>query len=342
MANYSKCTNCGGEEYFNPETGILVCDRCGSTFPVKEGAGSFVRRNYDSSYSLNGNRNEVVRYSCMTCGAKSVVGTDGEVKKCASCGNTTLKKEKSTTIVPDGIIPFAVSRRKAAEIFRNWAGTRKFAPSDLKQMAKLEKISGLYTPVWNFNFTSIFRYNGTAIKIKTDSDGNQDVREIDLDKVKETRHSNILISASTRITNDFLEGMGDYDFNKVRPYSTDFLLGFAGIDTDVDIHNIYSDMTNDIAKENKRKMKIRLAKEYDNIDEVTYTTRFRDVSFNYTHVPVWANHYSYKGKEYHCYINGQTGKATGRAPKSILKIGGLILGILAGIGAVVGLIISLL
>lgn len=342
MANYSRCANCGGELLFNPETAMLVCDRCGSTFQVKEGNSSFVRRAYTSSYSPAENQNETVKYTCRTCGAKSVVGTDGEVKRCSSCGNTTLNKEKSMTVVPDGIIPFSVSRRRAGEIFRNWVGSRKFAPSDLKQMAKLEKISGLYTPVWNFNFTSIFKYSGTAIKIKTDSNGNQDIREIDLDKTKETRHANVLVSGSTRITDDFLEGMGEYDFNKAKPYSTDYLLGFAGIDTDIDIHEIYANMTNDIAKENKRRTKNNLQKEYDNIDEVSYSTRFRDVSFNYVHIPVWANHYTYKGKEYHCYINGQTGKATGKAPKSVLKIGGLVLGILAGIGAVIGIIISLL
>lgn len=342
MSGFSTCANCGGELVFNPESSMLVCDRCASTFPVKDGKNEFVRRVYSSSYSPNENRNEVIKYVCETCGAKSVVGTSGEVKRCASCGNTTLRKEKSMTIVPDGIIPFSISRKKAGEIFRSWVGTRKFAPSDLKEMARLEKISGLYTPVWNFNFTDVFRYNGTAIKIKTDSDGNQDIREIDLDKVKETRHSNVLFSGSTRISNEFLEGMGDYDFNKARPYSTDYLLGFAGIDTDEDIHNIYAEMTNQISKDNKRKMKIRLQKEYDRIDEVNFSTRFKDVAFNYAHVPVWANHYSYKGKEYHCFINGQTGKATGKAPKSILKIGGLVLGILAGIGAVVGIIISLL
>lgn len=342
MADYSKCDNCGGEEVYNPETGMLVCERCGSTFPVKESQTATVRRMYSTAYTPNDNKNVVIKYTCSTCGAKSVVGTDGEVKRCASCGNTTLTKERASTIVPDGIIPFSISRTKAAGIFRSWVGSRKFAPSDLKQMAKLEKISGLYTPVWNFNFTSTFKYSGTGIKIKTDSDGNQEVRTIDLDRVKETRHSNVLRSSSTRIDNEFLEEMGDYDFNKVRPYSTDYLLGFAGIDTDVDIHNVYAEMTETIERENKRKLKRKLEDEYDRVDGLSCITRFRDVAFNYTYVPVWANHYTYKGKEYHCYINGQTGKATGKAPKSFLKIGGLVLGILAGIGAVIGIIISLL
>ena len=342
MSELSKCMNCGGEEIYNPETGLLLCERCGSAFPVQENQSGQIRRMYTTSYSPNENKNVSIKYSCSTCGAKSVVGTNGEVKRCASCGNTTLTKEMSSTIVPDGIIPFSISRSKAAEIFRSWVGSRKFAPSDLKQMARLEKLSGLYTPVWNFNFTSVFKYTGTGIKIKTDSDGNQETRTIDLNKVKETRFSNILCTSSTKIDNEFLEDMGDYDFNSIKPYSTDYLLGFAGIDTDIDIHDVYADMTNTIDKENRRKLKKKLDDEYDRVDGLSSITRFKDVAFNYTYVPVWANHYTYKGKRYHCYINGQTGKATGKAPKSFLKIGGLVLGILAGIGALVGILISVL
>ena len=57
---------------------------------------------------------------------------------------------------------------------------------------------------------------------------------------------------------------------------------------------------------------------------------------------MWANHYSYKGREYHCYINGQTGEATGKAPKSFGKIAGTVLGILGGIGLAVLIIASIL
>ena len=139
MSEYSKCLNCGGEEVYEPEKAMVVCERCGSTFAVKEGVSDNLRRSYSSTYSPDANKNVVVKYTCSTCGAQSVVGRDSEVKRCASCGNTTLTKEKGTTIVPDGIIPFSVSRNKAASIFRTWVGSRKFAPNDLKKLYEITR-----------------------------------------------------------------------------------------------------------------------------------------------------------------------------------------------------------
>lgn len=339
MSELSRCPNCRGEQVFNPDKGFLVCERCGSSFPVKETEGKIIRREYSPTFVPQTNTKLDVKYTCTTCGAKSVVGSDEEQRRCASCGNLSLTKQKAPSVVPDGIIPFSISRNKAAEIFRKWVGSRKFAPNDLKQMARLEKITGLYTPIWNFSYKTTVKYSATGIKIKTDDDGDRVVREYPIEKVKEFDKQNQIYSGSKRISNTFLNGLGDYEFSNIRPYSSDYLLGFAGIDTDIDIHTTYNGMIKDVIKSNEFKYKHDLENEYDQVDNFVCATKFRNVIFNYTYVPVWANHYTYKGKEYHCYINGQTGQAAGSAPKSALKILGLIGGILAGVVAL-GLIIA--
>ena len=166
-------------------------------------------------------------------------------------------------------------------------------------MAKLEKISGLYTPIWNFNFTATCMYNAIGVKKYTDSDGNEEFRDYPINKVKDQQYQNKIISASSRISDNFIEGLGTYDFNKLRPYSTDYLLGFVGVDTDLDIHSIYNNMTGKIASSNERKALNNLEADYYRVDNFNCRTRFRNVTFNYSYVPVWANHYTYKGKEYH-------------------------------------------
>ena len=138
-----RCANCTGELFYNAEVDMLECERCSSKFPIVEKKTENIKRKYDPSYSILANQDEVVDYKCATCGTKLLVGSDNEVRRCSSCGNTTLMRERSNIVKPDGIIPFSISKRKAAEIFRKWVGERKFAPKDLKYMAKLEKISGI-------------------------------------------------------------------------------------------------------------------------------------------------------------------------------------------------------
>lgn len=342
MANLSRCKNCDGEKLFDPAKGMLVCERCGSTYAVKETGDDPVRREYAPSYIPEENKNILNKYECSSCGAKIVVGTNNEVKRCSSCGNTTLVKIKGSTVAPDGIIPFKISRNQACEIFSKWVGSRKFAPSDLKQMAKLQKISGLYSPVWNMHYVETTKYSATAGKFINTSNGQQETREYEIDKIDEKKISNELHTANSRISDGFIEGLGEYDFSKTRPYSTDYLLGFAGIDTDIDVHRVYDEILEEASQDNKRKIESRLSDNYDFYDNLSCVTRLRNVYFNYTYVPIWANHYTYKGKKYHCYINGQTGKATGKAPKSILKVGGLILGVLSAIAVGVILLFKII
>ena len=54
--------------------------------------------------------------------------------------------------------------------------------------------------------------------------------------------------------------------------------------------------------------------------------------YNYLYVPIWSFDYKYKDKSYNCFINGVSGKVSGKSPKSGVKIFFTVLAILAGIG----------
>lgn len=339
MAN-SKCINCGGELVFKPETGKVYCEMCGASFDVNEGTTNPVVRPYSPSFVPEQNVTETV-YQCTFCGAKCIVAKGEERKRCASCGNTTLQRVSSNTTAPDGIIPFSITKTQAAEIFSRWVGSRKFAPNDLKLMARSKKLIGMYTPVWNFNYNAIWHFEGMGIKKHSDSDGATYYRHIPVKNIEDQPHRNELYSANNRIGTEFIQDLGNYDFTKIKPYSTDYLLGFSGLETTLSVHDVYNNMVADITETNERHAKERLDAEYDRVEDFFCRTTFRNVTFSYTYVPIWANHYLYKGKEYHCYINGQTGKATGKSPKSAWKIGSLVLGILAGVAALVLLIAKL-
>lgn len=342
MSKNSKCKNCTGGLFFNADKNMLECSWCGSQFPVKEKKNSQIRRAYTSSYSPIENQDVELGYKCSTCGTKLMAGTEDELTRCTSCGNSTLVREKSILKIPDGIIPFEISRSKAAEIFNKWVGKRKFAPSDLKQLAKLEKISGIYTPVWNFSYSWAFKYSAVGVKKFLDDYDREVRREYFIQKVVEDNCDNDIYAANSRMNNEMGVQFHDYNFEKVRPYSSQYLYGYTGFDTDLDIHKIYNQLEVNIKNSVEQKVKNELEEDYDFIEDFTSIVKLRNTNFSYAFVPVWANHYTYKGKEYHCYINGQTGSASGSSPKSAGKILGTIFGVLGGIGALILLISSLL
>lgn len=335
MAKITKCNNCGSDLAFDPEKNMLVCKSCGGNFPVRVPSGAVKRNVYTIEYNPEDNRKEETQYVCPACGSKIMAGREKPLSICASCGNTELKVQTNSVAVPDGIIPFAINKEKAGEIFRKFVRSRKFAPSDLEQMAKLQKIIGLYCPVWKFDFEARTRYSYVGIKTFVDDHDHERIRPYPNEKNKEKDYNDILLSGNKQISDYTLDKIGNFDFSKTVPYSSDYVLGFYLTDTNRNIHTVYDNYKDKLEEDTKKSIEKSINDDYDRIDNFVCRTRFVNEVFNYIGVPIYANHYTYKGKNYHCYINGQTGKFTGSAPKSIWKILGAIGAGVLGVGLLI-------
>ncbi|MBQ9790395.1 MAG: hypothetical protein IJW24_02240 [Clostridia bacterium] len=332
MARRNVCDTCGGNLLFSPDSGLMECEHCGNAIALKKSksASRPLTRRYSETYTMTPTESTSQTYLCSSCGA-TVSFEETEVKKrCPSCGDISLNRQQRSIYVPDAIIPFVVSRDKAISIFREWIGSRKFAPNNLKQMAKLGKISGLYIPAWNFSFRLVVGYNADVTRTEERND-QFFTKHFYVDGVEEKTFANVLLTANKRISNQTVDELEPFDASKMIPYSNEYVFGFSGLDTDLDIHESFEEVRHE--KENALKSKIRsnLKEKYETIEKLDTFDQLKGCTFSHTYVPVWANHYTYNGKQYHCYINGQTGKATGKAPKSFWKIFGLIGGIVGAI-----------
>ena len=70
------------------------------------------------------------------------------------------------------------------------------------------------------------------------------------------------------------------------------------------------------------------------MDGVKVKTVYRNITYKYLMLPVWMSSFVYKGKVYQFMVNGRTGKVSGKAPISPLRVA---IAILIGI-AVIGLL----
>lgn len=343
MATNIRCEYCGGNQIYNPNNGMLECEHCGKTTPVdfsgNKNISNIVRR-YDISYMPEPNLEASNQYLCSSCGATIKFEDDEKKTRCPSCGDTALTRNESAMYVPDGIIPFSINKNQAIKIFRTWIQNRKFAPKNLKEMARLGKVTGLYVPVWNMNFRITGSYFANVTKLEKVGDDyitwHYPIRE-NIDKT----FLNIMLSANKNIEDEALEGLAPYDTQKIKPYSSEYLFGFSGLNTDLNIHQKYQEEVDYKKEKLTQRISATLKEKYDSIESFNSSYTTRNESFNHIYVPVWANHFTYNGKKYHCYINGQTGQATGRAPKSFWKILTLVLGICAGFAVAAHFIIKL-
>lgn len=332
MKKIIKCDSCGGNLVFSPDTQNLVCEHCKTNMLInKTNQAPPSQVQYSSRLNFNKSINVGNVYKCSACETKISTSNEKPLTRCPSCGNKDLLKINETQIHPMNIIPFQLSKKKASQCYKKWINSRKFAPNNLKKMAKQQKISGFYAPIYLFDFDATTHYSAHGIDESKRADGSIRTSTTYINDVEYSFYDDYIYSANRKIPSQQFRNMGGFNPNGIIPYSNEYLLGFMGLGTNRTIHSSLDLVEEEIAALEAEKIKDKLNRKFDDVDFFRSNTTINKIWCDYVYVPIWSNHYSYKGKEYHCYINGQTGKVTGKSPKSIWKILGLSALVVAGI-----------
>jgi len=331
MSSSYKCESCGGNLFFDVDSRALKCGYCGSGKAIVDDSVANLKRPYSKDLVYLEDKDAVHIYECNSCHTTISTCSDVVVPRCVSCGDKDLKEIQAKGVRPDAIIPFKVSKNSATEIFKKWLKSRKFAPNNLKKMAKLQKISGFYTPVYSFDLVANTSYSAVGVNEWKDKDGETHESRWPVSGDDVTPYVGHLVSANSGVSGLTLNKFGGYIADGAVEYKSEYMLGFNGTGTQVDVHQGYSVLNHEIAEMEKNRVRSELRRKYDDVDFLKTDTTLSNVFNCYYYAPIWANHYKYKGKDYHCYINGQTGKVYGKSPKSVWKILALVLGIVAGV-----------
>ena len=125
----------------------------------------------------------VTQVSCNDCGATVNVTPGEQTAKCAFCGSQQVlaREAAGTAIRPESMVPFKVDKPAANKKFEEWLGHLWFRPNDLKRMAKLQEMGGVYIPFWTFDawcrsdWTAEAGYYYYETEYYTDEQGNRAV-----------------------------------------------------------------------------------------------------------------------------------------------------------------------
>lgn len=335
-----QCKNCGGELNFDPDSGELKCKQCASIVDIPEENAITIKKPFSETSQIEKSKEEYTQYSCSTCGRKHIVPNNQSVLYCPSCGDASgLTKSVNVEYLPDGIIPFKLNKEKALNSFKDWIKKRKFAPNNLKKLAKTESISGVYLPVYNYDLDCFTHYSGVGIREYHDKDGQIHRTRHPFNSSRTDKFVNYVDSANSSIQSPTLREIANFDYSKTYVYRSEFLYGWIGSDIDITLQQSCARVRQSSAQEIKSNIKRSL--NYDRIENFVCNTTFSNIKYNYLYVPIWLNSYKYKNKIYNCYINGISGKVSGKAPKSFWKIFFTVLGFIAVIGGIVYLAATL-
>ncbi|NJB71287.1 DNA-directed RNA polymerase subunit RPC12/RpoP [Saonia flava] len=337
------CANCGAELRFKPGSHQLKCEYCGYEEFIEQTKSSFEElelTHYLKVVGDNAYTETIDLLHCKNCGANQHVEENYKSLACVYCGEPLVKEdiEKEGWIIPGALIPFQMDANKARTIFKNWVGKIWFAPDKLKRAAlDPEGIHGLYLPYWTFDAQLYASYQGQRGDYYYETQRYKTKNGTQTRQVRRTRWSHasgsvdgfiddILINASEKKRRDIPSQIAHWNLKELVIFNTKYLSGF--------VTEKYTISLKDGHRQSFQEAK-RIAHNWIRQDIGGDTQRIHNTdiklsneTFKHILLPVYISSYNYNGKDYHFYINGQTGNISGTHPYSFWKIFFLILIIL--------------
>lgn len=333
-----KCKSCGSNLTFDPSSGDLKCDMCGTLYPFETKA-SFNRRSINletlmASNKLGGDVASVPK--CKCCGASFGGKILSITSKCEYCGATMVPEDLAST--PDGCVPYAFDKAMALKKFEEELGRKHFIPKALKKGVIASSVESIYIPAFSFSSNVKGEYNGKLYERETDSDGNTSKRRFAISGTEYADYDDIMVECSEHITQSELQSIEPFDMDKAKAFMPEFVCGYSV--------EYYNRTVEDSAKIARETMQERLKRQalkrykYDGIDYFNMSYKYEDSKYAYMLLPTYKIKFTFKGKEYSPLLNGQTGKLGGRLPSTKLKSVLITLGVLAVVGGLVYLVAS--
>ena len=301
-----KCKNCEGNVVYSPEKHKMYCPFCDS-----EESGE--RRDYT----------EQDLKVCPNCGGEVPVQEHTSAIRCPYCDNYLILNERvEGEYEPALIIPFQLGKEKCKEIIRDKFKKCLFAPTDFLSEVRLNGIEGDYVPFWFYDYDVNCDFQAEGTKVRSWTSGNLQYTETSYYNIvrdMDVAFRKIPADASVKMPDDVMDLLEPYSYDALEPFKPEYMSGFVG-----EKYNMVSDLV-----ENRAKTKMKAAADtmmrgsysgYNSVRTRSNSMVENDSAARYGLLPVWKYIYSYKGKEYPFYVNGQTGKLVGTAPISSKKV----------------------
>ena len=332
------CGNCGAKLHYDAGSQALKCPYCGhqQAVPESHAGPAAAPREIPIEEGLRlaqrGLGAPVTEVACNDCGATVSVSAGEQTAKCAFCGShQVLSREAAgTQIRPESLVPFKVDKAAANNLFAQWLGSLWFRPNDLRKMAKLQEMGGVYIPFWTFDAQVASRWTADAgyyyyeTEYYTDSNGNQQSRRVQ--KVRwesawgqrSDFYDDTLVCAGKGLPPELVAKFQTFDTKQLIPYQPHYLAGWRAESYAVDLMPAWG--TAQLSMSAGQEQKCSRDVPGDTQRNLSVQNQFSAVTFKHVLLPIWIAAYRYGDKPYRFLVNGQTGEVVGKAPWSFWKI----------------------
>jgi hypothetical protein len=320
------CAACGADVVWNPGAEALKCPYCGTIRTVPKAFGQVVEKPIEDGLRAPrdlgwGVTRKTVR--CQRCGASQSIEPGLVASRCAFCGTPAVVEAPAggKMIRPEGILPFRIDRDHAAGMFRGWLGRLWFRPGDLGKRATLETLQGVYVPYWTFDAATHSEWEaeaGTPYTVSVDGRTETRIRWEAASGFLEKFFDDVPVPASKGLPPALALGLEPFPTKDLLAYDPSFLSGFLAEEYAVDLPDALREarerMEGEIRAACIRQIPAPMHR------NLSVRTAWSSVAYKNALLPVWIAAYDYAGKPFRFLVNGVTGRVSGKAPWSAVKI----------------------
>ncbi|MFV0634304.1 TFIIB-type zinc ribbon-containing protein [Demequina sp.] len=356
---HDDCPQCGSTEVSRKgNTMSLICGFCryewvGSrledTHGLGEGIGQLAGRTFLTGASDITSADDLITIKCQGCGSEVVIDTARTLKaRCHWCRSILSINDKIPNgAVPDGILPFHITKQEAIARIGEFAGNRKFfALKRFRDEFKPENVLGVYMPYMTVDGNISARFHGKG-EIQTrrytvqhgktsttyyDADVYDVVRDFDLhvdDLIIESSagRSNIDNRANT---NNIINSLLPYDVKNMVAFDSNYMSEMTAEKRDLNIDDVTRKAHGQFLTMSREAIRNDLI-HYDR--GVCWTHEELEVHgsrWASVYLPVWLYSYAEKSDNgsvmvHYIAVNGRNGNVMGSVPVNKARLWGVTL-----------------
>ncbi len=301
-----ECPNCGARMQYVADGNSLECEYCDRKQTLQSSVGedeAILEQDYILALATAKGRTRpqaMLAFECRGCGGSFVLSPEMLSLTCPYCSSAYVldRTQRRQLIPPEGLIPFKISQRRAAELLKRW-----LISEGITSQVRTYPPIGVYLPAWTFDISGqtpwrCLRYNGKTWEPHAGS-------EILL-------YDDLPVPASPNPGPLFEEELDHYDLTEMVPYDAGYLADWPAQTYQISVRDAAMRARWKILEGVERRIRPDLIERVKDL-KVGASSLLVE-SYRLILVPLWMAHYETKEGRFDAVINGQTGTVRGNRP----------------------------
>lgn len=340
MAN--RCPSCGGTLRFDIQKQKLVCEYCMSEFdassmPQMGGADESEAFGQETAHEEGGDTIDAKIFTCPNCGAE-VFATDLDaVEYCSYCGTfVTLESRLAKLQKPSYILPFAVTKEKCMELYKEKLKAARFLPKDMSAEGAENSFRRIYIPFWAYEVDINADKQISADTYEKWTRGNTEYTQHYTIKANaDGKLDNIFFDASATLDDRISEEIGNFPMDSLQSYNSSIMAGsyadvadvskdtYADKAYDKGLDTLMGEVRSNLAQSGGRGMSGSSVRSVGGLSDFSLPGKTRkdygQTTAKLAMLPVWFMTYKNKNRLCYAVVNGSTGKMFAEIPADLKK-----------------------